>query len=213
MNKINVILADDHVVVRQGLHILIDQQKDMQVVGEAGDGLQLLDLAERLHPDVVVIDLKMPTLNGLDAADEIRSRFPNTHAVILTMHADRSYLERALQAGVCGYVLKEENITEMCTAIRHAAKGERYISERMSPLFQNHKDETPSHLLKKLTHRERQVFQLVVTGKTNGEIATLMGISVRTVEGHRAHMMTKLDLKTHVELAHFALRNGIFLEK
>ena len=128
MNKIRIVLADDHVVVRRGLRQLIDNETDLIVVGEAGNGLELLDSVEKLLPDVVLVDLKMPKLNGINAAEEIRRRFPRTHAVILTMHTDRAYIQRAMHAGVCGYVLKEDDIWEMCTAIRHAARGNRYLS-------------------------------------------------------------------------------------
>jgi two-component system response regulator NreC len=215
VTRIRIILADDHIVVRKGLRSLIDQEPDMLVVGEAGDGLELLDSVEKLRPDVVLVDLKMPNLNGIDAAAEIRRRFPNTHTVILTMHADRSYIERAVQAGVCGYVLKEEDIWEMCTAIRHAAQGNRYLSAGVSQQIPGalSTGETYSNTILLLTLRERQVFQLVAEGKTNREIADILGISVRTVEGHRAHMMSKLNLKTHIDFARFALEHGIFLEQ
>jgi two-component system response regulator NreC len=215
MKRIKIILADDHVVVRRGLRSLIDQERDMVVVGEADDGLQLLDSVETLRPDVVLADLKMPNLNGIDAAAEICRRFPNTHTVILTMHADRAYVERAMQAGVCGYVLKEEDIGEMCTAIRYAARGERYFSTEVSHQFNSNVDSGNLHpnTVELLTIRERQVFQLVAEGKTNNEIGDLLGISVRTVEGHRAHMMSKLNLKTHIDFVQFALKHGIFVEQ
>jgi two-component system response regulator NreC len=215
LNRIKIVLADDHVVVRQGLHSLLDQQKDMLVIGEADDGLQLLKVVEKMHPDVALVDLKMPNLNGIDAAREIRRRFPETHIIILSMHADRAYIERALQAGISGYVLKEENILEMCTAIRHAARGNRYLSAMVSHHIHDSAmtaGKNPN-TLDLLTPREHQVFQLVAEGKTNAEIATLLGISVRTVEAHRAHMMSKLNLKTHVDFVRFAMKHGIYVEK
>lgn len=214
MNKIKIILAEDHVVVRQGVRALINQEKDMIVIGEVDDGLQLLAIVEKLHPDVVVTDLKMPNLNGLDAAEQINKRFPEIHTVILTMHADRSYINRAIKAGVCGYVLKEENIWEMCTAIRHAARGSRYLSTaviRNTPGFMN--ESHPSDPIMLLTPREREVFQLVAEGKTNNEAAQTLGISVRTVEVHRSHIMSKLHLKTHVDFARFALKHGILADE
>jgi two-component system response regulator NreC len=211
MNKIKIILADDHVVVRQGLRSLIDQEKDLVVIGEASDGLQLIDLVEKFHPDVVLVDLKMPNLNGIDAAEEVQRRFPKTHSVILTMHADRAYIERAIQAGVLGYVIKEEDIWEICTAIRHAAKGNRYLSKEVLRQIQGplNKGEINPDLLQLLTIRERQVFQLVAEGKTSSDIAQLLNISGRTVEGHRAHMMSKLNLKTYVDFVYFALKQGL----
>jgi DNA-binding NarL/FixJ family response regulator len=214
MKKIKIILADDHAVVRQGVRALLDHEKDMLVVGEAGDGLQLLDLAEKLHPDVVVIDLKMPHLNGIEAAREIRRRFKDVHTVILTMHADRSYIASALQAGVCGYVLKEEEFGEMCVAIRYAALGTHYLSAGVSRQFPNvDKSITSSDPIMLLTGRERQVFQLIAEGKTNHEAASLLGISVRTVEVHRAHIMDKLNLKTHIDFVRFALQYGILADE
>jgi DNA-binding NarL/FixJ family response regulator len=214
VNRIKIILADDHIVVRQGLRSLIDQQKDMLVVGEADDGLQLLESVGKLRPDVVLVDLKMPNLNGIDAAREIRVRFPNTHIVILTMHADRAYVERAMQAGVSGYVLKEENFQEMCTAIRQVALGNRYFSAGVSQQIPGSLSTGATHpgTIHLLTLRESQVFQLVAEGKTNREIGNLLGISMRTVEGHRAHMMSKLNLKTHVDFVRFAMNHGIFVE-
>ena len=213
MKKIKIVLADDHAVVRLGVRALLDQEKDMLVVGEAGDGLQLLDLTEKLCPDVVVVDVKMPNLNGLDAAEEIHRRLPGTHTVILTMHADRSYIDRALQAGVCGYVLKEEDIGEMCIAIRHAAQGNHYLSTGVNQRIPSlEKSPTSPNPVRLLTSRERQVFQLIAEGKTNNETAQILGISVRTVEVHRAHMMEKLNLKTHVDFARFALEHGILAD-
>jgi DNA-binding NarL/FixJ family response regulator len=214
MSKIKIVLADDHVVVRQGVRALINQEKDMLVVGEAGDGLQLLEMAERLRPDVVVVDLKMPNLNGIDAAEEIRRRFPKTHVVILSMYADRAYIDRAMQAGVCGYVLKEEGIGEMCMAIRHAAQGKHYLSAAVTARLPNPKDKSTAGLnpISLLTTREREVFQLVAEGKTNQEAAHRLGISTRTVEVHRAHMMLKLNLKTHVDFVRFAMKHGILAD-
>ena len=215
MNKIKIILADDHVVVRRGLRYLIDSEADMIVIGEVGDGLQLLDSVEKLRPDVVLVDIKMPILNGIDAADEIRRRFPGTHTVILSMHSDYAYVERAMQAGVCGYVMKEEDIWEMCTAIRHAAQGNRYLSARVTQEIPGSFSESDTHpdTMLLLTLRERQVLQLVAEGRTNGAVAKILGISVRTVEGHRAKLMAKLNMKTPVDLVHYALKHGIYIEQ
>jgi two-component system response regulator NreC len=214
MNKIKIILADDHVVVRQGVHTLLDQEKDMVVIGEASDGLQLLEMIERLHPDVVVVDLMMPNLNGIDAARQIKKRYPNVHTVILTMHADRAYVERAMQAGVCGYVLKEEDFWETCTAIRHAVLGNHYLSAAVTARIPDLKKESTGELnpINLLTTREREVFQLVAEGKTNQEAAELLKISVRTVEVHRAHLIKKLNLKTHVDFIRFAMKYGILAD-
>jgi DNA-binding NarL/FixJ family response regulator len=211
MKRIKIILADDHAVVRQGVKALLNQEKDMQVIGEAADGMQLIQLAEKLQPDVVVADLKMPSLSGIEAAREINRRFPHVHTVILTMHTDRSYIDSALEAGVCGYVLKEEEFGEICMAIRYATRGTHYLSPGASRHALSLEKRSPgSDPLQLLTSRERQVFQLIAAGKTNNAAAAIMGISVRTVEVHRAHMMQKLNLKTHIDFVRFALQQGIF---
>jgi two-component system, NarL family, response regulator NreC len=214
MKKIQIILGDDHAVVRQGVRALLDQEKDMQVVGEAADGLQLLNLTEKLRPDVAVVDLRMPYLNGIEAAREIQRRFSNVHVVILTMHADRSYIDSALEAGVCGYVLKEEDIGEMYVAIRYASLGTRYLSTEVSRRLPGlRKGNAVSNPILLLTGRERQVFQLIAEGKTNNEAAKILSISIRTVEVHRAHIMEKLNLKTHIDFVRFALQYGILADE
>jgi DNA-binding NarL/FixJ family response regulator len=215
MNKIKIILADDHAVVRQGIRWLLDQENDMVVVGEASDGLKLMDMADKLRPNVVVVDLKMPNLNGIDAAVQIKKSLPHIHIVILTMHAERAYIDRAMQAGVRGYVLKEEDIAELCRAIRHAAQGAPYMSAAVRARLPDLKEDGMAGLdpLTLLTLRERQVFQMVAEGRTNQEIAKELGISARTVEVHRAHMMSKLKLKTHVEFIRFAIKRGILADE
>jgi len=215
MNKIRIILADDHVVVRQGIRRLLDQEDDMVVIGEADDGLKLLDMTEKLRPDVIVVDLKMPNLNGIDAAAKIKKSLPNVHTVILTMHAERAYIDRAMQAGVCGYVLKDEDMWETCTAIRHAAQGNHYLSTAVTKRLPDLKDKSTAELnpINLLTAREREVFQMVAEGKTNQEAADLLGISTRTVEVHRAHVNKKLNLKTHVDFVRFAMKYGILMDR
>jgi DNA-binding NarL/FixJ family response regulator len=196
------------------VHALLDQENDILVIGEVDDGVQLLDQVAELRPDVVVVDLKMPNLNGLDAAEEIKRRFPLIHTVVLTMYADPAYIDRALQAGVCGYVLKEENIQELCTAIRNAARGSSYMSSVVAktiPGLTDRNSDTPSQV-KPLTAREREVLQMVAEGKTNHEAARILGISVRTVESHRAHLISKLNLKTRVDFVRYAMKHGIHVE-
>jgi DNA-binding NarL/FixJ family response regulator len=213
MKKIRIILADDHKVLRQGLCSLLEDQPDLQVIGEAGDGLQLLELLGENRPDVVLADLKMPNLNGLDALAQIQKRFPKIRTVILTMHDDLSYIERALHVGVCGYVLKDEDMVEVITAIRHAANNQHYLSPKVAakapPANLDTEKEADFSPLDALTNRERQVFQLVAEGKTNTQAAEMLGLSARTVEGHRSNFMKKLSLKNHVELAIFANKYGI----
>lgn len=158
--------------------------------------------------------LRMPCMNGIEAAREIQRRFSNVHVVILTMHADRSYIDSALDAGVCGYVLKEEDIGEMYVAIRYAALGTRHLSTEVTRRLPALEKSNPvSNPILLLTGRERQVFQLIAEGKTNNETAQMLGISVRTVEVHRAHMMEKLNLKTHIDFIRFALQHGILADE
>jgi DNA-binding NarL/FixJ family response regulator len=214
MNKITVILAEDHKVVRQGLCALINQQRDMVVVGEADNGLQLLGLVEKFHPNVVVVDIKMSSQNGLITAEQIHKRFPATHAVILSMYGDRAYLDHAVQVGVYGYVLKDEGHQELFNAIHAAAEGRRYFSAKtmeLNPDFLG-KPATRPFPLTTLTERELQVLQLAAEGKKNREIAVLLGISVRTVETYRANLMTKLNLTSSAALISFAIKYGIVNE-
>jgi len=212
MDKIKVLLADDHQVVRQGMRALLNAQPDIEIVGEAADGNELLRLAWSLRPDVVLSDIAMPNLNGIEAATQIRKRFPNVQVIILSMHSASAYVIRALRSGALGYVLKDDDIEVVIQAIRAVSKGSRFlsaqVSEKVLDTFLAGEDVTLS-LEERITEREREILQLVGEGRTNAQIAEKLNISPRTVEKHRANLMSKLGLATHADAVRFAIQQGL----
>lgn len=206
--RIRVILADDHEMIRQGLKALIEQHR-IEVVGEAANGHEAIRLTEELHPDVAVVDLAMPLLNGLDAARQIVQASPTTKTILLTQHAEDQYVMEALRAGIRGYVLKSQATLELIQSIREVYKGTMYLSPGVSrPLVEAYlaKTDRPSD---PLTPRERQVIQLIAEGKTTKEIAVLLGVSVKTAEFHRTRLMEKLDIHETAGLVRYAIRRGM----
>ena len=209
----SVILADDHAVVRQGIKTTLESDPGIRVLGEAADGLEAVRLVERLRPDVLVLDLMMPGLNGLDVLRIIRQRSPETRAVVLSMHGTESFVAEALRCGAMGFVLKGAKIGEILTAASLAAAGRRYLSPSLSEqtvedyLAKLESAEKDVHEL--LTPREREVFQLAAEGKTSPDIGLRLHLSERTVERHRANLMHKLGLRTQTELVLYALRRGV----
>jgi two-component system, NarL family, response regulator NreC len=208
-----IVLADDHKVVRQGLRAILDAEPRLRVVGEAGNGLDAIRLVERLHPSVVVLDLMMPGLNGLEASRQIKKRSPKTRVVVLSMHKDESYVIEALKNGAVAYVLKDSSAEELVKAVHEAAADRRYVSPPLSDsaIDADMQKSTaagtdPYH---SLTEREREVLQLAAEGHTNAAIGKRLFISPRTVEVHRANMMQKLQLHNQSELIRYALRRGI----
>ena len=208
-----IVLADDHHVVRQGLRSLLEAESDFSVIGEAGDGLEVTQLVERLRPDVLVLDLMMPSLNGLEVTRQVSQRSPRTHVVILSMHANEAYVLEALRAGAVAYVLKESTSAELVRAVREAVAGRRYLSpplsERAIEAYMQKAESATLDPYETLTAREREVLHLVAEGHTNAEIADRLFISRRTVETHRANLMRKLGLRTQTDLISYALRRGI----
>ena len=208
-----IVLADDHRVVRQGLRALLEAESGFRLVGEAGDGLETVQLVERLHPDVLVLDLMMPGLNGLEVTLQVGKRSPQTRVVILSMHANEAYVLEALRNGAAGYVLKDASAAELVQAVREVAAGRRYLSsplsERAIEAYVGKAQETTLDRYETLTTREREVLHLVAEGHTNAEIAARLSISPRTAETHRANMMRKLGLQTQTDLIRYALRRGI----
>jgi DNA-binding NarL/FixJ family response regulator len=208
-----IVLADDHHVVRQGLRVLLEGQPDFQLVGEAGDGLEAIQSVERLKPDVLVIDLMMPSLNGLEATRQVSQRSPHTRVVILSMHADEAYVLAALRNGAAGYVLKDSSAADLVQAVREVAAGRRYLSsplsERAIEAYVQKAADAALDPYEMLTNREREVLHLAAEGHTNAEIADQLSISPRTAETHRANLMHKLGLRTHTDLIRYALRRGI----
>ncbi len=213
MRMTTIVLADDHHVVRQGLRSLLEAEPDFSVVGEAGDGLEATQLVERLQPDVLVLDLMMPSLNGLEVTRQVSQRSPQTHVVILSMHPNEAYVLEALRAGAAAYVLKESTSAELVRAVREAVAGRRYLSpplsERAIEAYMQKAESAALDPYETLTAREREVLHLVAEGHTNAEIADRLFISRRTVETHRANMMRKLGLRTQTDLISYVLRRGI----
>ncbi len=208
-----VLLVDDHAILREGLKMVLDAQPGITVVGEAENGREALDLVEELHPDVVVMDIAMPQMNGAEATRQIKRRFPQTRVVILTMHENQQYLMQIVNAGATGAVLKRSAGSELVTAVNAAARGESFFSPSMaSMLLQDYRvrlQRDESDDVDMFTEREREVLQLVAEGKTNKEISDLLTVSIKTVQTHRAHIMEKLGAHDRTDLVRYAMRKGI----
>jgi two-component system response regulator NreC len=207
MRRLRVLLADDHLIVREGLRALLERA-DFEVLG-ASDGREAVELAEGQRPDIAVLDLAMPLLNGLDAARHIGQVSPQTGLIVLTMHAEAPYVTEALRAGVRGYVLKSQAARDLVQAIEQVARGQTYLSPGViGPLVQAYlgKTDTPPD---PLTLREREVLQLIAEGKTTKEIADMLGVSAKTAESHRARLMKKLHIHDTAGLVRYAVRRGL----
>jgi two-component system response regulator NreC len=208
-----ILLADDHNIVRQGLRAILQSEPHFSLVGEASDGIEAVRLAERLKPDVMVTDVMMPGLNGLEVARQVSRSLPNTRIIILSMYTNDAYVLEALKNGALGYVLKDSQASDLIQAIKEVIKGNRYLSpplsERALELYMRKVESVPDDPYELLTTREREVLQLVAEGKTSAEIANRLFISPRTAEGHRANLMRKLNLQNNADLIRFALKRGI----
>ena len=209
-----IVLADDHQIVRQGLRALLEAEPEFSVTGEASDGLEVAAMVEELEPDVLLLDIKMPGLNGLEVTRQVTRRTPNTNVVILSMYASEAYVMEALRNGAVGYVLKGASAADLVQAVKDVAQGRRYLSPPLSEraieaYVQKAVASTPA-ALETLTDREREVLYFVVEGYKNSEIAIKLEISPRTAETHRARMMRKLDLHTQADLMRFAIQLGMF---
>ena len=210
MKRPQVLLADDHCVVAEGLRSLLAPHFD--VVGVVSDGRELLAAAKKLDPDVVVLDISMPSLNGIEAARQMRTANPRTKVVFLTMHREVTYAARALEAGASGFVLKHSAPSELVTAIQEALKGGKYITPQIAgDLLDSLRRGIPAgaEALDELTPRQREVLQLVTEGRSAKEIAAVLGISRRTAEFHKARLMATLGVQTTAELIQYAIRTGI----
>jgi two-component system response regulator NreC len=214
MNPIRVLLADDHTVMRNGLRLLLERQPNLVVVGEASDGRETVRLAESVAPEVIVMDIAMPNLNGIEAARQITAARPETAIVILSMHSDESYVIRALKAGARAYLLKDSAEGDLIAAIHAITDGKSFFSpaisrilveDYMRQLEQKHVEDT----YELLTAREREILQLLAEGKTNKEVAAILNLSVYTIETHRTHILQKLNLHNVPELILYAVRKGI----
>ena len=214
MDKIRILLADDHTVMREGLRLLLERQPDFIVVGEAEDGRQAVALAETEDPSVVVMDIAMPLLNGIEATRQIVSRNHKIAVIILSMHSDESYVLRALKAGARGYLLKDSAEADLIKAVRSVCQGRTSFSPAISRMLLEdyirqlqQRGEEDSYDL--LSSREREVLQLIAEGKSNKEVASMLYLSLYTVETHRAHILQKLNLHSVPELILYAVRKGI----
>jgi len=214
MSQIRVLLADDHTVMRNGLRLLLERQSDLSVMGEAADGREAVELAVSGNPDVVVMDIAMPQLNGVEATRQIVSRSPRTAIVILSMHSDESYVIRSLKAGARAYLLKDSAEADLIEAIHAIITGKSFFSPGVRRLlkedYMRQLDEMGAEdTYELLTTREREVLQLVAEGKSNKEVANLLNLSLYTVETHRTHILQKLNLHSVPELILYAVRKGI----
>ena len=213
MTKVNIVLADDHHIVRQGVKALLENEPGFIIIGEAGDGLKAVDIATRLKPDILVVDLMMPGLNGLEVTRQVAKLAPGTKVIVLSMYMNEPYVIEALQNGAYGYVLKESNIGDLIHAIHEVKAGRHYLSPPLSErAMEAYLDKTKNaslDLYETLSTREREVLHLATEGHSNAEIAEKLFISPRTAETHRANMMRKLSLHTQTDLIKYALRKGI----
>ena len=211
---IRILLADDHTVVRDGLRALLERQPGFEIAGEASDGIEAVRLAEESNPDVVLMDIAMPLLNGIEATRRIAAKCSQTAVIILSMHYDESYIIRSLKAGARGYLVKDSAKTDLINGIRAVHEGRSFLSPKVSRILQDDhlrqlesKGVDDSYDL--LTDREREILQLVAEGRTNKEIASLLNISPYTIDTHRTHILQKLNLHSAPELILYAVRKGI----
>jgi DNA-binding NarL/FixJ family response regulator len=212
--KIRILLADDHTILRAGLKMMLNAQSDMEVVGEAQDGQQAVQEAQRLQPDVVLMDITMPDMNGIEATRHIKRILPDIRILVLTMHEHDEYVFQALRAGASGYMLKEAADTELITAIHVIKSGQFYLSPTAQSVvvgdyLQRVRTGEERDSYSSLTEREREILKLVAEGHTNNQIAERLVISPKTVDTHRTHIMDKLNLHSRAELVKYAMRRGL----
>lgn len=214
MNKIRILIADDHGVVRKGLRLQLEQYPDFEVIGEASDGREAITITDELAPDVIIMDIGMPNLNGIQAAAQIVKKNPQVGIIILSMHSDETYLTRTLAAGAKGYLLKDNAEVDLERAVRLVAQGKPYFSPAIaSTLLEDYMRQMQERGLQDsydlLTEREKEILQLLAEGKTNKDVALLLNLSPNTVETHRTRLMQKLDLHSTAEIVLYAVRKQI----
>lgn len=212
-NETTLVMAEDHHLVRQGLGLLLRGEAGMRVMGEASDGIEAVELASKYRPDVLLLDLMIPRLHGLEVTRQVKRDFPEVRIIILSMHKEESYVIEALRNGASGYVLKDATGTDLVEAIRKVKAGQRYLSPALAELafsmLEQKAADSAGNVYESLTSRERLVLQLAAEGCTSGEIAQRLSISQRTVETHRSNLLRKLGLRSQTDLVRFAIRKGI----
>ena len=215
MNKITILLADDHTLMREGCRMMLEFENDFEVAGEARDGRQAVELAKKLHPDVALMDIAMPLLNGLEAARQIHKAIPATKVLMLSAHSDDAYVKTATESGAAGFILKQNSARDVCRAIREVHQGKTFFSPDLVRHFDRRKlpmcggADGSSPRPAELTQRQMEVLQLVAEGSTNKKAAFELGISIKTVEKHRGHLMEKLDIHHTAGLTHYSISAGI----
>lgn len=212
--KHRIVIAEDHTILREGLHSLLSSEPELEVVGEAGDGRDAIRLAEKLNPDLILMDLSMPNMNGMDAIREIKKRLPEIKIIALTVHKTEEYILATLQVGANGYVLKDATHAELMIAIRSVLSGKTFLSPGVSEkvidgYLEGRRDLKTQSSWDTLSPREREVLKLIAEGKKNREIAEFLYLSLKTVEKHRSNLMKKLDLHNAAALTAFAIEKGI----
>lgn len=210
---VTVLLADDHPIVRHGLRRLLEEETSLKIVGEASDGLQAVELAEKFKPNVLIVDIMMPGINGLEVLKQVKERSPNTCSIVLSMQSADVYVVEALKAGALGYVLKETGPSELVNAVQQVVEGRRYLSpklsERLIDVLLQVKEELTIDPYETLTNREREILHMAAEGMTTAAIAKRLSISPRTAELHRGRMMNKLGLNNQTDLIRYAFKRGI----
>ncbi|HSV86802.1 MAG TPA: response regulator transcription factor [Levilinea sp.] len=207
---ITILLADDHHLVRQGIRTLLESETELEVVGEAGNGVECVQMVEKYKPQIVVLDLMLPGINGLEVTRQVSDK---TRVLILSMHSNEAYVLEALQKGAYGYVLKDSTAEELIQAVQEVARGKRYLSppfsDRAIAAYVQRAQSVPADAYETLSNREREVLYMVAAGHSNNDISAALSISPRTVEGHRSNIMHKLNLQSQADLIRFAIRRGI----
>lgn len=214
MAKVRVLLADDHAIVREGVKMILIKEPDIEVVGEASDGQEALDLVDRLKPGVVVMDISMPGMSGIEATQHVRERYPGVNVLALTMHEDESYVFKLLRAGASGYVLKRAAAQDLVQAVRAAAKGEAFLYPSVArkvveDYLKRVETGEDRERYDGLTEREKEILTVIAQGLSNQQIAQKLYISIKTVQTHRAHILEKLGLHDRTELVRYAIRKGL----
>lgn len=209
---VSILLVDDHPMIRQGLRNLVTGESDFHVAGEAEDGLDAIQKIGLIKPDVLIIDMMMPNLNGLEVLLQVKKLSPGTRTIVFSMQSAEPYVVEAFKAGADGYILKDTGPAELITAIRTVLQGNRYVTEKLSAKLESHglkMEDTPLDLYQSLTTREREILQMVAEGRSSSEVGGKLGISPRTIELHRSRVLKKLGLRNQAELIRYALKRGI----